>query len=112
MRRKVVVIIAVVLVLGVCAVVGLNYMENYDEFYYAQIDNSKVEELSPDKDMNYEYTLDCYDENGKKRELDFKTSRKLKEGGYVSLEVRSLGVHKWEGIQYNDLPQKVQECLK
>lgn len=62
--------------------------------------------------MKYEYTLDSYNKNGKKRSLDFKTSRLLKEGAYISLEVKSIGVHKWEEVKYNDLPQKVQDKLK
>lgn len=62
--------------------------------------------------MKYQYTLDCYDQNGNKRELNFKTFRELREGAYISLEVRSLGVHKWEEVQYNDLPQKVQEKIQ
>lgn len=32
-QMKVFAVIAIVLVLGTCAVVGLNYMENYDEFF-------------------------------------------------------------------------------
>lgn len=106
---KVFAVIAIVIVLGVCVAGGLNYLENYDEVFYAKVDNSKVQELSSDEDMKYEYTLDCYNKNGKSRELDFKTSRQLREGAYISLEVRSLGVHKWEEVTYDDLPQPVQE---
>lgn len=105
-------VIAAVLVLGTCFVKGLQYLENYDAYYYSKIDNSKKRELSPEEDMKYEYTLECYDKNGKKRELNFKTSRLLKEGAYISLEVRSLGVHKWEEVKYSELPQKVQEKYK
>ncbi len=28
------------------------------------------------------------------------------------LEVKSMGVHKWEEVQYDDLPSAVQEILK
>ena len=58
--------------------------------------------------MKYEYTLDCYNENGKKRELKFKTSRELKEDAFLKLEVKTFGVHSWEEVQYNELPEKVQ----
>lgn len=108
---KVFAVIAIVLVLGACAVVGLNYMENYDETFYTKVDNGEVKELSSNEDMKYEYTLDCYDKNGKEREFSFKTSRQLREGAYLSLEVRSLGVHKWEEVTYEKLPQPVQEKL-
>lgn len=112
MKGKIFIVIAAVLVLGACLVGGFYYLENYDELFYAKIDNSRIRELPSNEDMKYEYTLDCYNENGKKRELSFKTSRELREGAYISLEVRSLGVHKWKEITYNDLPLKVQERIK
>lgn len=109
MKGKVFAIAAIVLILGGCLAVGLNYLEGYDASYYTKIDNSEVRELSSDEDMKYEYALDCYNEDGKKRELKFKTVRQLRERAYLLLEVRALGVHKWEEVEYNDLPQKVQE---
>ena len=116
MKGKALAGLIIVLGLGVCVVMcligGLHYMENYDENFYTKIDNSKIRELSPDEDMKFEYTLECYNKSGKKRELKFKTSRMLREDAYISLEVRSLGVHKWEEVMYNDLPQKVQEKIK
>lgn len=108
----VIAVIAAVSVAGVCLVGGLHFLENYDEVFYTRIDNSKIRELSSDTDMKYEYTLDCFNKDGKKRSLTFKTYRKLREGAYISLEVRSLGVHKWEEVKYNDLSQKVQEKIK
>lgn len=93
--------------------VGCLYnLENYEKVYYSKIDNTRLEELPTKDDLKYEYTLDCYDQNGKKKELTFKTLRELKDGAYVLLEVRSLGVHKWEEVQYHELPQKVQEKYK
>lgn len=112
MKRKIFAVIVTVLAIGGCIVGGLYYMENYDELFYTKIDNSRIRELSPNEDMKFEYTLDCYNKNGRKRQLKFKTSRELKEGAYISLEVRFSGVHKWEEVKYNDLPQKVQEKIK
>lgn len=62
--------------------------------------------------MKYEYKLDSYDEKGKKRTLKFETSRELKEDAYLMLEVRSTGVHKWEEVQFDELPAAAQEKLK
>lgn len=112
MKGKAVVVVVIILGLGVCLFGGLKYLEGYDKVFYTKVDNSSVKELSSDEDMKYEYTLDSYNKNGKKRSLGFKTSRKLKEGAYLSLEVRSFGVHKWEEVKYDDLPKKVQEKLK
>lgn len=105
-----VIVLVVVLACGVGG--GLYYLENYDKNYYSQIDNTKLEKLSTNSDMKFQYTLDCYDKNGRKKELRFKTSRQLKEDAYLMLEVRSLGVHRWEEVSFDQLPQKVQEQLQ
>lgn len=77
--------------------------------YYTQIDNTKIEKISATDEMQYEYTLDCYNENGKKKEIKFKTSRELREDAYLMLEVlNATGVHSWKEVQYNELPSKVQ----
>lgn len=112
MKGKIFAVIAIVLIIGGCLVGGLNHLENYDEFFYAKVDNSKKKALPSNEDMNYEYTLECYNENGKKRELKFKTFEELEEGAYISLEVRISGVHKYEEVEYGDLPKKVQENIK
>lgn len=108
MKGKIFAVAVTVLILIGCITGGLYYLENYEEIFYSQIDNSRIKEVPSSDNMRYEYKLDCYDKNGRKRELKFKTSRELKEGAYIALEVRSLGVHKWEEVQYDDLPQKVQ----
>lgn len=100
-------VIATVQALGFCLVGGLYYLENYDEYFYTKIDNNRIRELSPKEEMKYEYTLDSYNKNGRKRSLNFKTSHLLKEGVYISLEVKTTGIHRWEEVKYNDLPQKV-----
>lgn len=108
------IIITIVLCLLCCVVGGVWYLQGYENVYYTKIDNTKVQEVSANSDssdLKYEYTLDCYNKDGKKRNLKFKTFRILKEDAYLLLEVRALGVHKWEEVQYNDLPQKVQEII-
>lgn len=109
MKGKVFVVIGFTIIV-ICCVIGVLYrLENYEEIYFTKIDNTKVEKLSASDDMQYEYTLPCYNKKGKNKELKFKTSRELKEGAYLLLEVRSLGVHKWEEVSYNDLPESVQK---
>ncbi|MCI8352235.1 MAG: YxeA family protein [Clostridia bacterium] len=106
-KEKIPTIIAVIVLVAICAV-GLYFLENYKSIYYTKIDNSKIEKISSTDNMKYEYTLDCYNENGKKRELKFKTSRELRENSYLKLEIRTMGVHSWEEVQYNELPDKVK----
>lgn len=101
-------IIVAIIVMAILGVVL--YKVNFGEdVYYAQIDNSKIENVLSDDNMKYKYTLKCYKENGKEKEISFKTSRELKEDAYLKLEVRPIsGVHSWEEVQYNELPEKVK----
>mgnify|MGYP000475355471 CR=1 FL=1 len=107
MKEKIPMIIAVIVAIAICGIVFF-IMENYESVYYTQIDNTKIQSISATDDMKYEYTLDCYNENGKKKEIKFKTSRELKEEAFLKLEVKTLGVHSWEEVQYDELPKKVQ----
>ena len=77
--------------------------------YYTKIDNTKVEQLNSG-DMRFEYTLDAYNEKGNSKEITFKTSRELKEDAYLKLNVMlTRGIKSWEEVQYDELPDKVQE---
>ena len=75
-----------------------------NNFYF---DLNKINEVV---DQN---TKNITDENGKIKELKFKTSRELRENAYLKLEVMLLtGVHSWEEVQYNELPDKVKANYK
>lgn len=110
-KDKIFMIIAIIIVLAVC-MLGYYFFECYEAIYYTQIDNSKVTKLDVTDNMKYEYTLNSYNEKGNKKEVKFKTSRELKENAYLKLEIRVLGVHSWEEIQENALPEKVREKYK
>ena len=109
-KEKMPIIIAVIIAIAIC-VFTFYFLENYETVYYTKIDNSKIQSISSTDDMKYEYTLDSYDENGKKKEIKFKTSRELRESAYLMLEVRIFGVHSWKEVQENELPNKVQEKM-
>lgn len=97
-KEKLPIIFTVVIVIIICA--GIFYfLENYESVYYTQIDNDKLQIVPSTDDMKYEYILDCYNENGNKKEMNFKTSKKLKESAYLRLEVRTLGVHTWKEVR-------------
>ena len=102
-----------IIVIGILAIailgVAFYLMENYEATYYTKIDNTKIQAISSTDEMKYQYTLDCYDDKGKKKELSFKTSRELKENSYLKLEVRIIGVHRWKEVQEEELPEKVKE---
>ncbi len=109
--KKIIIIISIVLVLIVGSV-ALYYIDNYEDVYYTQIDNARIEKLSQVSEMKYEYTLDCYNKNGKKKQLKFKTTRELKNKAYIKLLVKISGVNKWEEVEFNEIPTKAQEKLK
>lgn len=109
-REKMPMIIAVILAIALCGI-AFYFLENYESVYYTQIDNTKIQGISATDDMKYEYTLDCYNENGNKKEIKFKTSRELREAAFLMLEVRTFGVHAWKEVQINELPDKVKTAL-
>ena len=84
--------------------------------YYAQIDNTKVEQVDSDGgvisfkgNLPYSYTLLSYDENESEKEITFGTSRELREGAFIRLTVMPVrGVLDWSEVQYDELPAAVQ----
>lgn len=81
--------------------------------YYVQIDNTKVELLTTTDNMKYRYTLTAFNEAGKEKEIEFKTTRELREGAYLKLDVMAFrGVVSWNEVQEDELPDKVREVYK
>lgn len=110
-KEKLPMIIAAIVAVVIGAI-AFYFLENYESVYYTRIDNTKIEKISTSDEMKYEYTLDCYSENGKKKEIKFRTSRELKEDSYLKLEVMvTRGVKTWEEVQANELPEKVKTAL-
>ena len=67
-----------------------------DICYYTQID--------------YSYTLPCYDKDGGEKDVTFGVSRKLRESAFLRLTVRpGRGVMDWAEVQYDELPPAVRE---
>ena len=118
MKKKLKIIIGVVAVfliglVGFCAwfLSGSGSAE-----YYAQIDNTKVEQVDSNGgvinfkgNLPYSYTLLSCDENGSEKEITFGTSRELREGAFIRLTVMPVrGVLDWSEVQYDKLPAEVQ----
>lgn len=119
MKKKLKIIIGVVAVLliglvGFCAwfLSGSGSAE-----YYAQIDNTKVEQVDSNGgvvnfkgNLPYSYTLLSYDENGSEKEITFGTSRELRDGAFICLTVMPVrGVLDWSEVRYDELPAAVQD---
>lgn len=105
--KKNVFIVLIVVFLLILGGFGLYYLENYEEVCYTKVDNSKIEKIS-DSDMKYQYSLACYKDNGKSKNVKFKTSRELRNDAYLLLELRTFGVHSWKEVQFDELPNKVK----
>ena len=110
-KEKLPIIIAVIIVIAL--IVGAYYfLVVHKDQYYTQIDNTKIQELSGSDDMKYEYTLTAYNKNGKEKEVKFKTSRELREGAYLELDVMQMrGVINWREVQANELPDDVKTAM-
>ena len=93
---------------GIIAFIAICFVVIYVLFYqstdyYVKVDNTKLKALS-EEDMKFEYTLDGYNS---------KTSRKLKEGAYLKLEVMYVrGVINWEEVTFKQIPTKAQTKLR
>ncbi|MDE5933961.1 MAG: YxeA family protein [Lachnospiraceae bacterium] len=85
-------------------------------YYYAQIDNRKIEQVHSrggvidlHGGMDYSYTLPACDEDGTEKDITFGTSRELKEGAFIRLTVMPVrGVLEWSEVPYDELPSAVQ----
>ena len=110
-KEKLPIIIAIIIMIAL-AVGAYYFLVVHKEIYYTQIDNTKIEEVSATDDMKYEYTLTAYNKNGKEKEVKFKTSRELREGAYLELDVMQMrGVINWREVQTEDLPDDVKTAL-
>ena len=107
-KEKIPMIIAVIIVIAL--IIGAYYfLVVHKEQYYTQIDNTKIEEISGTDDIKYQYTLTAYNKNGKSKEVQFKTSRELREGAYLELDVMQMrGVVNWREVQQDELPKDVK----
>lgn len=111
LKEKLPGIIAVIIVIAL-AVGAYYFLIIHKEQYYTQIDNTKIEQISGTDDMKYQYTLKAYNENGKEKEIKFKTSKKLEEGAYLELDVMQIrGVIKWREIQIDELPEDAKTAM-
>ena len=110
-KEKIPMIIAVIIVIAL--MIGAYYiLFVHKSQYYKQIDNTKIEELSGNEDMRYQYTLTAYTKNGREKEIQFKTSRELREGAYLELDVMSIrGVIDWREVQQEELPNDVKTAM-
>ena len=111
LKEKIPIITAVIIVIALM-IVAFYFLCIHKTVYYTQIDNTKIEELPGNDDMKYQYTLMAYNKNGKEKEIQFKTTRELREDAYLELEVMSIrGVINWKEVQEEELPEDVKTAM-
>ena len=110
-KEKTVELFGIIVFTAICfVVIYVLFYQSTD--YYVKVDNTKLKALS-EEDMKFEYTLDGYNSKGRFKKLTFKTSRKLKEGAYLKLEVMYVrGVINWEEVTFKQIPTKAQTKLR
>lgn len=106
--------LALVLIVGCGAIFGplaLSFGINAGSFY-TQVDNSSMRIVESDDEMDCEYRLAAYNEQGERIDATFLTSRKLKENAYLMLDVKPFrGVVSWEEVQPDDVPSQARTRL-
>jgi len=122
MKKKILVSIATaaIVVVGIIGFCMWFFSGSGSVYYYTQIDNSKIERNDSDGGvinlsggMDYSYTLPAYNENGKGKDITFGASRELREGAFIRLTVSPVrGVIEWSEVQYDELPEAVQNVIK
>ena len=108
LKEKLPIMIAIIIV--ILLLIGAYYLLFIQKnIYYTQIDNTKIEQISSTDEMRYQYSLTAYDKNGKGKEIEFKTTRQLRDGAYLELEVMTTrGVISWKEIKDEELPDEVK----
>ncbi len=110
-KEKTLELFGIIVFIAICfVVIYVLFYQSTD--YYVKVDNTKLKALS-EEDMKFEYTLDGYNNKGRSKSLTFKTSRKLKEGAYLKLEVMYVrGVINWEEVTFKQIEAKAQTKLR
>ena len=113
MRTRTILLLTIWFVIIIIAMLGLFYLTFYTESTcYTQIDNAKLVDITPRGGMYYRYELTAWDEKGSERSLTFETSRILRDGAYLQVQVAPLrGVTDWTEIQPDDVPAAAWESL-
>lgn len=114
-NKKILVIGIAAVIVAVISCIGFKLYSDAG-YYYTQIDNSKIEQVESKGGvidftggMDYSYTLTAYNENGKEKTIKFGTEKELKEDAFICLTVKAVqGVVDWKEVQYDELPQAVQ----
>ena len=113
MKTRTILLLTLWFIIIIIAMVGLFYLTFFtDSTWYIQIDNTRLTDVTPRGGMYYRYELTAWNESGRERKLTFETSRILRDGAYLRLNVAPLrGVTDWTEIQPDDVPAAAWEAF-
>ena len=111
----VVVSVTVIALLAGFAVYAMNHNLLVHGTYYTRVDNAHVDEnesaggvINFEGSEPYVYKLPAFDVSGTQFEVQFGSSRVLRDGAYLKLEIEPLrGVVSWEEVEPGELPAPV-----
>ena len=108
MRTRSIVMLILWLIILIIALSGLFYLTFLtNSAWYVQVDNASVTDITPRGGMYYRYELPARNEKGQERTLTFETSRLLREGAWLRLDVAPIrGVTAWAEVQPEELPEQ------
>lgn len=104
-------IIIVIIAAVIGSTIGLYHLENYEEYFYVQIDNTKISPIRSSDEMRFEYQLPGYNNNGQSKTITFKTSRELRNQAYLKVLLKVTGVNRWEEVQPDGIPAAARAKL-
>lgn len=101
---------------GLYALMSIDFNRMNADYYYVQINEQPKEEKmklsNGEVDTRYAYTLDAYDEDGRKEVYEFSADKALRENAYLKLYVKEKGVSSYDEVKLKDIPEKAQLKLK
>ena len=111
-KEKLFIMIGIIVFIILVGFLGYNYLLK-SFTYYTQIDNTKISEVEAKDEMKYEYKLIMYDENGKSKEIKFKTSRELRESAFLKVKYYAIsGVNNGKKFSMKIYHQKCKINIK
>nr|WP_142399167.1 YxeA family protein [Bacillus thuringiensis] len=114
--KKIILLLSILTVFS-SMLVGCNLNRIGTEKYYVQINVDGKEGVAKSIDgeimgKEFTYKLRGFDEEGKEKELEFKTQKNLRKEAFLLVYYsKEKGVKSWEEVEKDDLPTKVKEKL-
>ena len=111
--QNAVIALAVIGVAAGAAWWGYGQVFGSGDVWYAQVDGERLSAAGENNNgFDYHYDLPAVSETGETQTVGFDTSRELRDGAYLKLEMLALrGVVRWEEVTWDNIPAAAQAHL-